>query len=897
MAGPFQEYSPPGVYTETKLDPAVVGLLGNLRVPALIGVADETKTVEGYDIARGSSATRDQKKVDEKKQGDGTTKAFTVLNFPLVKGDNSATITNNPNDVVVKVDGTQVIVAKVNGSTGLITLALAPANGSLVELTYFYKKTDTKVVDENISIQADGVNKTFYTAYAPIVDGSNAGKTTTNVIHITVKVNNSVANVSSLNGSDGSFVLSVAPLSTDTVTVTYYWNSHANTSDDLPYSDPIRMIRVGLSPETADYIESVDYAIIGDSIVWGTGYKLVINEHTTGSEFLDDSQIVGQTVDDKIYNEDVSSQFLVSNKIITTKFSPIVDGNGKDLVTEDTSKVIVKVNGTQVAVARIDGDTGKIYLKSIPAIGATVLVTYWRSRMEDDTYTIEVVVAGTSGSGTYKVISSEDGQLGIAIPGTENVASASFTGANWFTGPTVSKGYTIDETVTLTFTSNTEFTVTSSVVSGSSGTGTTDETYVDSITGLMFTLSADPLYAAADTLEIDVTKDAIFVTSTIPITSVPGMNLIVDNTEDTSVGDSTNLITFDKSGKEPAVGETYYVTYEYNKSNYECKVFTKFKNITNEYGDLSAENPLVFASNILFMNGAIVLITCQTKRATNSEVAADQSYFEVIDRLKYPVSGVNPAVIFPVTTSKSVIEYTSQHCNVMSSKRMRRERISFFGFAVGTEPLEAANYAATINSERMVALYPDGAVTELIAADGTAVQNVVDGSFLAAALIGVNVSTAYDVAEPMTRKQIVGFKALIREMDEATMDMVATKGVTVIMGGGPFVVRHCLTTRMESTLTRELNITTIRDYTQQESRRALDGYIGRKFVSNLTSEVETSLAAVLQAEKDAQIIDAYKGVSAERDSAQPDFIRCSAYYRPIVGLNWIEVVFNIRIKF
>jgi hypothetical protein len=149
----------------------------------------------------------------------------------------------------------------------------------------------------------------------------------------------------------------------------------------------------------------------------------------------------------------------------------------------------------------------------------------------------------------------------------------------------------------------------------------------------------------------------------------------------------------------------------------------------------------------------------------------------------------------------------------------------------------------------------------------------------------------------MTRKQIVGFKALIREMDEATSDMVATRGVTIIMRTNPFVVRHCLTTNMTSTLTREYNVTTVRDYIQQEARRVLDQYIGKKFIRTLTDDVAATLGAMLRAAKDATIIVDFKGVSAERDATQPDFIRATAYYIPIVGLNWIECTFNIRIRF
>ena len=899
MAGPFTGYAPPGVYTQTFLDPAIGGLLGNIRIPALIGTSEEIKKLEGYETVRGSSPSQDNRKVNENVTGfTGTNKSFTVAHFPITTGDGMGRVTTNTNDVEVKVNGEKAIVAKVDGINGVITLALPPKASDTVTSTYFYKNTDTKVVDEDLSTQASGTNTTFYTHHKPIVDGSNGGRTTTNVGMVTVKVNGAIVAVSHLDGVEGAITLATPPAGTDTVKVTYYFNGFSNTADDLPYPGLVSMDRVGLSPESNDFIENVDYAIIDNQIQWGTGYKLVTGVHTTGGEFFDENQISGTLVDDTIYNEDVSAQFTGVETSLTVTYLPIVDGTGRDIITNDPTQVYVTVNGTVAPVTRVVGETGKIYLRTAPPIGAVVMANYWRSRQEDDTYAIEVIIPGGTGVGTYKITSLKDGRLGLATPGTETVANPAFMGAGWMTGPTVAKGYTIDETVTLTFTSNTEFTVSSSDPAGSAGSGVTGSTYIDPITGLMFTLVPDASYAALDTLDIDVVKEATFIASVIPITSVPGLYLTVNNTTNVTAGDITNLVTFDKSGKEPSVGDLYYISYTYEKTSYDCALYTKFRDVTAEYGDLLPSNPLVLAAYIAFMNGAAALILCQVQKAANSETAADVAYFDVLKRLERDVDGVNPAVIFPVTTSQAVVSAVSQHCNIQSSKRNRRERISFFGFPVGTEPTEAGDIALSINSERMICVYPDGATIELVEADGTTNEHVVDGTYLAAALMGLNVSPAYDVATPMTRKVLTGFKALVRSMDETTMDQVATKGICVIeKRGASFVIRHALTTRMESTFTREIMVTTIKDFIQQEARRVLDPYIGKKFTANLTTDVSTTLASMLRSAVDATIIVDFKGVVAERDAVQPDYIKCVAFYIPIVGLNWISVDFNIRARF
>jgi len=163
MAGPFTGYAPPGVYTSTSLDASVGGLLANLRIPALIGTSEEIKKVDGYELVRGSSPSLDNRKVNEDVSGQmiGTNRDFTVVNFPIVIGDGLGRVTNNTNDVEVKVNGIRVIVAKVEGMSGKIFLALPPNSSDIVTVTYFYKKTDTKVLNEDLSTQIDGMTTTF----------------------------------------------------------------------------------------------------------------------------------------------------------------------------------------------------------------------------------------------------------------------------------------------------------------------------------------------------------------------------------------------------------------------------------------------------------------------------------------------------------------------------------------------------------------------------------------------------------------------------------------------------------------------------------------------------------------------------------------------------------------
>jgi hypothetical protein len=908
--GPFVGYSPPATYTQSSLQSGIAGILANLRIPALIGTADEIQQVNGYELFRGSSATQDNKKVGEdlSAQADGTNRMFQVINYPIVVGDGLGRVTTNTNDVEVIVNSVKVIVAKVDGLNGKIYLALAPHLHDVVTVTYFYKKTDTRIVDEDLSDQIDGTTTTFFTHHLPIVDGTNAGRPTTTIENIVVKINGAIVtnDVSHLDGLNGNFTMSSPPTIGQIIKVTYYFNMWANTYDDLPYPGETQMIRVGVSPETSNFIENIDYIIIGDQINWGTGYKLVPVVHTTGSEFFED-QIVGTLIDDRIYNEDVSSQFVTSGVTsLSVLHLPIVDGTGNDIITYDPSHVIVTIGGpyvpsgtyTELDVNRVDGETGIVYLQTAPAAHSQIFVTYWYSRVTDDTYALEVVVPGVTGVGTYTITSTYTGaEIGNATPDTVWNSSHSAVTPTWLSGPMVSRGHTIDETVTLTFTSSTQFTVTSTVVGGSSGVGVTGTTYIDSTTQLIFTLKPDS-YVIANSLKIDIVENATFLTSVIPILSVGGMQLTVNNTTDITTGDITDMIVFDKSGEQPNVGDNYYVSYFYEKTDYECAFYSKFTDITNNFGNLGASNNLVLASYLMFLNGAPALILCQAKKASGSELAPDQTYFDILTRLQNDVNGINPDVIVPLTTSQAVINAVSIHCSTMSSKRNRRERIGFFGYAVGTEPMDAASYAQTLYNQRMIGLYPDGAVVELVASDGTVNDNVIDGSFLAAALAGLNVNPVYDVATPMTKKTLIGFTQLVRSLDESTMDMVATRGLTLIQNiRSSFVVRHALTTNMDSTLTREVMVITIIDFIQEQSRIVIDPFIGRKMTPNMPGQISATLGSMLASAKDSQIITDYKGIASVRDPRQPDLINVTAFFIPMFGLNWVSVSYQVQVSF
>jgi len=898
MAAFVAGYLAPGVYDRTLIDPNVATLLGGLRIPVIIGTGQEEKLLLNTDMVRGSSASVDNKVPDEdvSSQATGSNTVFQVTYYPIVDGEGSGNITNRPSDVIAKVNNNPVPVTRVDGENGQVTLQLPPRSTDTVTITYYFKRSDTQVTDEDISTQADSSNVRFYTANRPIVDGRGSGVPTTTITDITVKVNGLVVSVSEVSGVDGWFDLVAAPGASDTVTVTYWFNQHADTFDILPVAGLTSVVGVGDSPDLNNYIEGTDFIILdGDKIQWGAGVITTVDTHTSGSVYFDDTQISTLLVDDRLLKQDVSSQFTGSETSCTVTYTPIVDGNGRDIVTYDPTKVKAYVNGTEVTVTKVDGSTGEIFLQTAPGGGDTVEVSYYRSQLEDDTYTLEIVTAGVAGVGTYKIDSAAKGPLAEAV---QTAFVAAVTPA-YETPIKANRNLAIAETVTVTFTSATAFTVTSSDPAGSgtgaTTTGITGRTYIDAVTGLQFTIQPDAGYFGGNFITITVTKPATFTTGTTPVYSIPGIRLTVSDTENTSTGDTTLVQTFDKAGQEPSVGSTYYMTYYYTKTDFSPKIFTRFKDVSAEYGELAIENQITMTAFLMMINGAVAVMCYQVLKEPGQDTATDQAFILALKDLEKPIEGVKPRVIHPVSTSSTVISALKTHLAQMSAERNRSERVSWIGFPVGTEPADVRQQAAAIGYSRICAVYPDGAIIGITDEQGAENEYIVDGSYIAACIVGVSVSTAFDVAEPMTRKSITGLKRLTRILDEIEMDDVAAGGVTVVYDdSGIIKIRHALTTDMSNAFKKAPNIQGIIDEVQIQARLALDQYIGKKFLPNTPAEVVSTLSATLSALKEADIIADYTNISAEPSETDPNFLEVEAFYKPVFELSYIRVTFNIR---
>jgi len=924
--GPFDSFSFPNVYTRTLNEAPTATAAGDLRIPAFIGVAAETIPINNYEMIRGSSAMADNKitKENVSSQFTGANRNFNITYYPIVKGDGNGTTTTDPSDVIVYVNDESVAVSSVNGTTGEIYLVNIPASDDVVLCTYYFKKRDTLHTEEDLSDQVDGTRVIFRTHYNPIVQGDGGGITTTSTSDVTVTVNNTEVTVSAVDGDSGQITLAAAPSIGETVEVTYYSNEHQDTSDILPSPWVDSVQKVGYSPGASDFVNGTDFVLdtTGNfsTINWGHSFQIASGQATIGGEVFDDTQITGTMFDNRNFRRNATGTSDGTNTTFTIEATP---NSGQGLgITTDNPDLVTAYRGTSptdataVDVIQLDAAAKTVELAEAPATGETVYVTQYSNLLPDDTWTLTDTTSGAVGVGTYEMEGANAGTAMDVLWSTTDTtvsdpdfASENVTYPNG-TGPgnrdtQVSPGYGVQETVSLTFADATTYTVSSSHANGSGSggdnTGYLNQTYIDSVTGFRVTVNEGNLvvYQAADILGYTVDKE--FITSATPTRAIPGLRTTVANTTDIVVGDTATVTTYNLSGAEPSVGDFYYVDFKEAKQFDEngltdAVLYSVESELLTATGGLIITNKLGLAGHLAFLNGTSAIAVLQIEKTTGEDDAPASRYIAGIDYFNEPMAGgVKPVLMEPLTTNTSVLAYLKTSNLIQSGIRYGNEHMSYFGFPTNTTPASAQTYARAVNSERMIGIYPDGAITSIIDELGNEVEYLVDGSFMAAAVAGRDTSPAFDVAEPLTRKPIVGFNRLFRRMDSVTAAQTANAGLTLFEETAAGIqIKFALTTDISSVLTRTPSVVRTKDFVQRGSRSVLQPYIGRKNLIGRSAEIEKTLKSYLAALKDSYIITDYTGVKAQPDPNDPTIINVVAYYSPVFPVLWIVITYNLR---
>lgn len=445
--------------------------------------------------------------------------------------------------------------------------------------------------------------------------------------------------------------------------------------------------------------------------------------------------------------------------------------------------------------------------------------------------------------------------------------------------------------------------------------GFLNQTYIDASTGVRFTLvnpadaqkfgNDNPVdiyyFKPGHVIQFRSATNEEFTASTIPEVFIPGVHLFVANTLQVPVGDQAQVSTYNRSGKEPSIGDLYYVAYRYQKpeSSYEPKTWlaTQESDAYAEIGAPSQSNKLALAVWIAFRNGAKALQTIQIKRDPGFFDANEVKYIEALDKLTtlYPGMARKAQIIVPLLASNTFVPYLKKHVESQSSIKMRGNCVGIFGFANGTAPNAVIAVVQGATSERMLAVYPDGGIVTISDAYGNSKDLVVGGEMVAVAYGALFADPQYDDATPRTRKQIVGFKRLFRRLDIPTMNNLAQIGVSLLeQKGSSMVVRHALTTDPSDVLSIQPQITFLKDKIELEISDVCDPYIGRKFLPSTLTDLKTSVISYFRSLVDAELIQTFGEITVSQDKTDPRIAHVKAMYVPVGELSYILVDLTIR---
>ena len=457
------------------------------------------------------------------------------------------------------------------------------------------------------------------------------------------------------------------------------------------------------------------------------------------------------------------------------------------------------------------------------------------------------------------------------------------------------------------------FTVTSSSTEGSGSAntsflsagvgqdGSVGQTYVDDVTGLMFTILALPAGLLYDTganchFTIEV-RDNGTCNANLPVHAIPGISLRVSSTKGVEESDTALITTYQRGGSEPVNGQTYYVSYEYAKRDYTTRLFRKISTIEANFGSIGVESPTSLAAYLMMLNGSNIVGVKQVIKEEGSTDASAQSYVDSIEELEGLLPGrIRPSVLVPLTpASLGLAEVLSRHCAIQSDIRYRSERTAILGFGAGTTPEEAKKLSVQIGDTRIRMVYPDMMSVTVEDFEGNATNSLVDGRYLAAMMAARQLSPNRDVASPWTGTKFVGTNGLARILDTVEQNDVASAGITVMEDRPPFIcVRHGLTTDMSSVLMKTPTVIQIADEVQQRARDTLEAFVGVKFLPGILSQIEGRVAKMMGELIQAQIVANYTGIRANVSDDDPTAAEVEAYYQPVFPLLYIILQFNLR---
>ena len=344
----FTQYTKPGVYTSVVYEEGGLSLFGDARIPVLIAEGQETRKLSAQELHRGSSSQSDETKVLENlsHQITGTGRSYKLTYTPVVKGDGKGTTTNDFSDVKAYTTDPQgalvpLRVTSLDGKTGAFMLQDILAEGADLKVTYNFKRTDTEIVDEDLSFQIPSFAS--YSVSPDLILSTSLCGAVGNGVKLELKLSATDKGVSD--------ALAVTGAGTDLLTLELRRDD--NTIRTLGALKSL--VEAGIPTKTAGLLTVMSFRAAG----------LDTPAAAKAAAFFTNG--AGQN----------------TNKTFKVKSTPVVDGSNGGVVTNQGTDLRVTVNAKPVQVASLDGVHGLFTLAQGLNPGDVLKVSYFTNNYQD----------------------------------------------------------------------------------------------------------------------------------------------------------------------------------------------------------------------------------------------------------------------------------------------------------------------------------------------------------------------------------------------------------------------------------------------------------------------------------------------------------------------------------
>lgn len=327
------------------------------------------------------------------------------------------------------------------------------------------------------------------------------------------------------------------------------------------------------------------------------------------------------------------------------------------------------------------------------------------------------------------------------------------------------------------------------------------------------------------------------------------------------------------SGKNPAEGEEYFVTYKGVRPDSEFNrpiLSTSFDQFIARVGSIASNNALALGGQIVFEQNPPFVYHIQVKNTGTGAAAQDLDYITAIRGAELNPDLTDIVVLghplaFAGGKKPAVRSALRAHVTDQSALQNKAERMGWFGMPIGTLPGDGETpgtfvYVATQELQvsadspgrgRFVLTGPSFIRKTYRLADGTVKQFQLDGTYLAAG-VASKMASFLSPSEGLLRKEIVGFDE-VEELSIGDRDFMAGNGVNLVQArAGVNVVFDPTSTDQSSAEFKELNVMAQKDNIVKRVRKATDDtLIGlvpddlAQFVFELKSVVAVNLNSAI----------------------------------------------------